>query len=589
MVNYVHAVLRAASDFLVPTFLRKGNQYSIESLRADIMAGLTVAVIQIPQSMAFAIIAGLPAVYGLYASLPGFIASLWGSSRQLSTGPVAVISLLTFTSLVPLAEPGSPEFIRLAGLLALLVGSIYLLMGFFRLGYIMHLVPQSVVVGFSSAAAAIIVITQLPALLGIPSERHELVFQSILDLVFALPNLSMLTLGVGLGACVLLLSFQRLPKIFPSALVVLAVGIGATYLFDLGELGLALVAQVPSTLPSFTMPSLAAIPFLSLLPKAAIIALVGFVGTHATAKNAAEKTKEHLDTDQELVGQGLANIVAGFFKGYPISGSFTRTAITIDAGAKTGIAGLVATIVTLVVLIFFTPIFVYLPHAVLAAIVIIAALPLISLPRLHTIYRVSKTDGYVAYLTFGIAFLFKPDDAIFIGIVAALMLFVHRTAWGARVSEVGVDREWHILSASIDKASVETYKGVCIARIGMSMYYANATHLMNQLDELLKNHRAGENAPVRFFVLDFSGVHFIDSTALETFAEYLDTLEVRKIEVALIYLRRDVRNSLTRMQRIKNLTILHNIEELKQFGLRDERVLVLSSTHPEKLRGETAF
>ena len=585
MTRYVQAALRAMPAFFIPSFWREGYSYTLQDFRADFFAGATVAVIQIPQSMAFAVIAGLPAVYGLYASLPGFIASLWGSSRQLSTGPVAVVSLLTLTSLVPLAEPGSPEFIRLAGLLAILVGIIYLLMGLFRLGFVMHLVPQSVVVGFSSAAAAIIVTTQLPALLGIPSGQHDLVFQNIKELLLAAPHLSILTLAVGMAACILLLLSQKLPRAFPSALFVLVSGVAAGYFLGLGDLGVALVAKVPSSLPTFSLPSLSAIPFLSLLPKAAIIALVGFVSTHATAKNVAEKTKEPIDTDQELVGQGLANIVTGFFRGFPISGSFTRTAINVEAGAKTGVSALVSASITLIVLMFFTPFFFYLPRAVLAAIVIVAAIPLVSIGRLHEMYTISKTDGYVAWLTFAIAFLLKPDDAIFIGIVVALMLFVHQTAWGARVFEMGIDREWHVLRSSVEEERVETYKGVCIARIGMSLYYANAIHLMNQIDQLMRDHSVREGGPVRFLVLDFSGVHFIDVTAMETFAEYIEKLDKKHIDIALIYLRRQVRDALSRMPRVKDVTILHNLNELKQFCLPENaHLLVLSGSQPERLR-----
>jgi SulP family sulfate permease len=367
--------------------------------------------------------------------------------------------------------------------------------------------------------------------------------------------------------------------------VVLFAGVGAGYFLGLGAYGVAFVEKIPASLPTFSLPYFSITSFLSLMPKAAIIAAVGFVSTHATVKAAAEKTREHLDVDQELVGQGLANMVTGFFRGYPIAGSFTRTALNIETGAVSGFASVVTAVITVVTLLFFTKFFFYLPRAVLAAIVIVAAVPLISFERLREMYEISKSDGYVAYLTFAMAFILKPDDAIFIGIVAALMVFVHQTAWGSRVFEMGIDRQWHILRSSVEEERVEKLKGICIARIGMSLYYANAHHLMHQVDDLLQVNAAREKTPVRYVVFDFSGVHFIDVTALDVFANYLERLEERNIATAIIYLRKDVRHSLVKLSRIKNLMLLHNINELKQFCAPENvHTLALSGTRPERLR-----
>ncbi len=584
MVRYLRSTLQAMPSFFIPTFLRPGYVYSAQNFRADCIAGITVAFIQIPQSMAFAIIAGLPAVYGLYASLPGFIASLWGSSRQLSTGPVAVISLLTFTSLVSFAEPGSPEFIGLAALLATLVGIMYVAVGVFRLGFVMHLVPQSVIVGFTSAAAAIIVATQLPALFGVTVVRHELVLQDVFGFLVGLPNLVPLTLIVGGTAVGLLYISRKLPNIFPGALLILVLGIMAGYLFDLDTYGVALVADIPASLPFFAFPSLSAVPFISLLPKAAIIALVGFVSAHATAKTAARKSKELFDTNRELVGQGLANIVTGFFRGYPISGSFTRTAINIEAGARTGMASVVAALVTVVALLFLTPFFYYLPKPVLAAIVIVAAIPLIDIRRLREMYRISRNDGYIAYLTFAMALILRPDDALLIGTVFALMLFIHQSAWGSRVFEMGVDKEWQVLRGAIEEERVETFPGICVAHIGTSLYYGNVTNLMQQMNELIEENSRREGKPVRILVFDVSAVHFIDITALDMLIENIERLKKRGVHVCFLYLRRALREALGRLPNLSEVTILHNINELRQLSVSDRgHMLFLAGSHPEKL------
>ena len=575
--------IRNMPELLRPFFLRDGFIYSRRDFQSDLLAGITVALIQVPQSMAFALTAGLPAVYGLYASIPGCIASIWGSSKLLSTGPVAVISLLTLTSLVPFADPQTPQFIGLAALLAILVGIIYLLMGFFRLGFFLHLVPQSVVVGFSSAAAAIIVISQLPTFLGLALPQHELVLQNVWELLAHLPATSFLTFIVGVAAAVLLLGAKKLPKVFPGALVVLIFGIAVSYFFHLGDAGIALIARVPSSLPFFVLPSLSAVPLLSLIPKAGIIALVAFVQAHATGKIAAAKTKETVDTNQELIGQGLANFIGGFFQSFPISGSFTRTAVNVEAGARTGFAGIVATTMTVLALLFLTPFFYFLPKAVLSAIVIVSAIPLIDFARLQEMYRISQTDGYVAYLTFAMAFLLKPDDAIFIGIVAALMIFVERTTWGAKAFELGADKEWGVLRAAIEEEKVATFPGVCIVRIGMSMYYANAQYLLNQVRHIMHEHAAREKTPVHTLVIDASAVNFVDITASEILSDFLEKLHARGTHLAIIYLRNGMRHALETMPGIFDITVLHNINELKQYCVPQNRTLVISGTQPERL------
>jgi SulP family sulfate permease len=287
------------------------------------------------------------------------------------------------------------------------------------------------------------------------------------------------------------------------------------------------------------------------------------VGAHASAKTAAQKTREHLDTDQELTGQGLANIVTAFFRGFPVSGSFTRTAVNVEAGGRTAMASVVAAAITVIALLFLTPFFFYLPHAVLAAIVIISAIPLIDIAHLRSMYRVSTNDGFVAFLTFFLAFLLKPDDAIFIGIVVALMLFVRQTVWGAHVAEVGIDRELQTLRTATDEVLVDTFPGVAVVRVAIGIYYANAAHIVGDIDERVAHHVMREKAPVKKLVLDVSGVNFIDVTGIEILEEYFTSLRERGIDIYMIYLRRAVRESLEKAPDLPKFKVLHNIAEMK--------------------------
>ena len=563
MVSYVRHTIAQIPSLLIPIWMRNGFHYTRTDARADIVAGITVAIIQIPQSMAFALTAGLPAVYGLYASLVGCIAGLWGSSRQLSTGPVAMVSLLTLTSLVSLAAPESVQFIRLAATLALLTGIIYLALGFSRMGQLIHLVPHSVIAGFSTAAAVLIVISQIPTLLGIPSPQYDVVLQNIVALVRAIPQLSLLTSMVGILSLGFLIITRRLPRSYPTALILLAGVILISYLFHLDAHSVAIVGFIPSVLPRFVLPHIGSNTLSILLPKAAVLALVAFVATHANTKTLARSTHEHLDSDQELVGQGLANVITAFFQGFPISGSFTRSAINHDSGARTAFSSVVSAIMTVVAILFLTPLFYYLPRTALAAIVLLSAYSLVDFKRLGAIYDVSRSDGIVALFTFTMVFVLTPENALFAGMLLALVLFIRQTVWGAQVSEVGIDMERGVLRSTLSESAVRIFPSVVIARISMSLYYANTGHIISEIDTSIETHIAREMSAVKHLVLDMSGVNFMDITGMEMFEEYLESLYHRHINVSMIYVRAPVFTLLQNTSYFPHRSIFYNVQEMR--------------------------
>jgi SulP family sulfate permease len=377
-------------------FLAWACDYDRASLRGDAMAGLTTAVVLIPQSMAYAMLAGLPAVYGLYAAAVAPLAgALWGSLRQLATGPIAIMSLLVLTTLSPLAAPGSREYIELALLLSLMVGVLYLGVGIFRLGEVMSFISHSAVKGFTAAAALIIIATQLPHLLGIHVERHEYIVLQLLNIAANLPQFDPATLLVG-GCSFLFIHFMKTRRPhFPAGLVALTV---AALTVSALELDIAIVGPTPGGLPRPQVPPLDFEVVSALIGPAVVIGVVSFAETYSVGKAISARTRQKLDVNQEFIGQGMANLVGAFFQAYPVSGSFSRTAINYTAGARTGISSAISSIIVVVALLFLTGLFTYIPRAALAALVISAVLILFHPKEVFSLWKLNHHDGVVAIL-----------------------------------------------------------------------------------------------------------------------------------------------------------------------------------------------
>lgn len=567
---------------MLAPFLSWMREYSAKTFRADFLAGMTVAVILTPQAMAYALLAGLPPIVGFYAALIGaVVASLWGSSRQVSTGPVALISFLVFSTLVPLAEPQSAKFIALAAGLAIVSGLILFLLGFFRLGFIMRFIPHSVIIGFASAAALIIAITQVPALLGFSVERYAFMLPSLWSIGTNIFDTHITTALIGIGAMTALLGLRRFRPGIPGALIVLIAAVIGSYLFGFEALGVMVIGSIPALLPTLAVPEIAFADWLALLSKAWVIALVGFVETYAIAKSISSRTKQHVDVDQELVGQGLANMAVGFFKGYPVSGSFSRTAVNIAAGSQTGISSVVAAVAVMLILFLISPILYYIPLAVLAAIVIVSVTDLIDIGKIRDAYRISSTDGIVAMVTFGTAFLLKPDDAILIGIIVALALILHRIVW-ARVRVLGLETEWNILQGVETSAHVQTFLGVLIVRAETSAFYGNIEYIIRKVDDLIMAEET-KSVPVKTLVLECSSINYIDLGGAELLHEYLLSLKKDGVAVFAIYMSRSVRERLEKIGALNDITLVHNIAEMRSLARLDEPTGPLEEAQEECL------
>ncbi|MEW6670355.1 MAG: SulP family inorganic anion transporter [Thermodesulfobacteriota bacterium] len=526
---------KKARQRLLP-FLDWMKGYEASAFRSDALAGLTVAVVLIPQAMAYAMLAGMPAVYGLYAAaITPMVAALWGSLRQLSTGPIAIMSLLVLTTLTPMAEPGSSKFIELAFVLSFMVGVLYLGIGIFGLGVVMYFISHSAVKGFTSAAALIIIATQLPHFLGVPVPRHEYIFPMLVDLVKSLPSLHWPTLAVGLLSFGVIYGVKKYRENWPAGLIALVFASGLLVLFELHDNGIAIVGKSPSGLPGLNIPALDFEVISSLLGPAVVIALVSFAETYSVGKAISAETKQKVDVDQEFIGQGLANLIGSFFQGYPVSGSFSRTAINFAAGAKTGMSSVIASLSVIVALLFLTPLFTYIPRAALASLVMSAVLMLFHPREVFSLWKMNRHDGIVALSVFVLALLAKPDYALLIGVVVSLMFFLWKTMH-PRIVRVSKDPERNMF-INADEFQKPSCPQILQLRSDNAIYFANAEYTIEHIIERLDEHAT----PVKFLLLDFQAVGFIDITGVDELRVLSDELADRSIDLAFMSLRLPVR------------------------------------------------
>ncbi|MGB5277541.1 MAG: SulP family inorganic anion transporter, partial [Gammaproteobacteria bacterium] len=379
-------------------------------LTADIVAGITVALVLVPQSMAYAQLAGLPPYYGLYASfLPGIVAALFGSSRQLATGPVAVVSLMTAAALEPLAL--TPDmYVAYAIALALMVGIFQLMLGVLRLGVLVDFLSHPVVIGFTNAAAIIIATSQLSKIFGVVVEKGEHHYDTIWRVVVAAATEThILTLGMGLLAIAIMALMKKFTPRLPNVLTAVVVTTVLSYVIGYEGQGGKVVATVPAGVTMPGVPSgLSWDILVQLITTAVIISIIGFMEAISIAKAMAARTRQRLDPNQELIGQGFGNIVSGLFQGYAVSGSFSRSAVNINAGAITGFSAVVTGLAVGATLLFLTPLLYHLPQATLAAVIMMAVINLVKIEPIIYAWRVQPHDGIVAIVTFVLTLIVAP-------------------------------------------------------------------------------------------------------------------------------------------------------------------------------------
>ncbi|MBA2880565.1 SulP family sulfate permease [Desulfosalsimonas propionicica] len=555
--------------FRIFPFIQWLRGYSWQMFRADSLAGLTVAVVLIPQSMAYAMLAGLPPVYGLYAAaITPIIGGLWGSLRQLATGPIAIMSLLVLTTLAPLAEPGSRQFIDLALVLSILVGAIYLSVGIAGMGQVMSFISHSAVKGFTSAAALIIIAAQIPNLLGLSTERHEFIIFMLIEIGKNLSGFHPATVLIGVSCFVFIYFVKKYRPAFPAGLVALVASTGAVALLKLHEAGVAVAGKSPGGLAGFYLPSVAPETLSNLIGPAVVIALVSFAETYSVSKAVASESKQKIDVNQEFVGQGLANLIGGFFQCYPVSGSFSRTAVNFAAGAKTAISSVVSGLLVIFALLFLTPLFTYIPKAALAAVVISAVMTLFHPREVLSLWRQNKDDGIVAVTVFVLALAVKPDYALMIGVAASLIFFMWKTMH-PRIVQITKDPEINVF-VNADAADKPGCPQILHLRSDNVIFFANAeytvAHILERVDAV--------RTPLVYVLLDFQAVGFIDITAIDELRALKDELAARDMGLAIFHVHQPV------MKTFVSSGFIHEIGEtgiVRQAGLTDRHGEVLAA------------
>ena len=515
-------------------------RYQSSQLRQDLAAGLTTAVMLVPQGMAYAMLAGLPPVVGLYASLVPLVAyAALGTARPLAVGPVAMDSLLVAQAVMPMAALGSDDYVGYAVLLAFTVGVLQVMMGILRFGFLVNFLSRPVMTGFTAAAALIISFSQLKHLIGVSLPRSQNPFAVLHEAMVHLEEVNPRTAVVAVASMVLLIVAKKLWPRFPRALAVVVLGTVMVAVLGWDTHGVDVVRRVPEGLPLPAVPRLDVDAAVRLLPAALTIALVAFMEAISVGKYFASRQHYEVDPSQELLAIGAANLAGSFFRAYPVTGGFSRTAVNAQAGATSPMAGVVTAAVVALTLLFLTPLFYYLPKAVLASIIFTAVFGLIDVAEMRRLWRIKRSDLVLLILTFGATLGFGIQQGILVGIAASLVVFVVRTT-RPHVAVLGQLPGTQIYRNVKRFPEAMTFPGLLIVRIDAQFYFGNVSFLRETLQRLER----AMPEKLKAVVLDASGVNQLDSSAEAALQEIREEYVSRGIKLVLAAAKGPVRDVL---------------------------------------------
>jgi SulP family sulfate permease len=540
-----------------------GREYNRGALADDLLAAVIVTIMLIPQSLAYAMLAGLPPEAGLYASIvPILLYAVFGTSRSLAVGPVAVVSLMTASAIGEVAQQGTAGYAVAALTLALLSGGMLLVMGLFRLGFIANFLSHPVVAGFITASGLLIATSQLKHVLGLSVSGHDLP-SMLYGLAGQLGGVHGWTLALGVAALAFLFWVRRglkpllqrlglgdtlagaLTKAGPVAAVVVTTLV--VWSLQLDQQGVAIVGEVPQRLPPFTLPDLSWTLIEALLLPAALISIIGFVESVSVAQTLAAKKRQRIDPNQELIGLGAANLGAAFTGGYPVTGGFARSVVNFDAGARTPAAGAFTALGLAIAAVALTPLVYYLPTATLAATIIVAVLSLVDTAILKQTWFYSKADFLAVALTIGLTLTLGVEIGVATGVLASILLHLSKTA-RPHVAEVGrVPGSEHF--RNIHRHQVETDPRVVSLRVDESLYFVNARFLEDLILE-----RLASDTSIRHVVLMFSAVNSVDYSALESLEAINRRLDEAGVQLHLSEVKGPVMDRLQSTHFIEHLS-----------------------------------
>jgi SulP family sulfate permease len=561
MTKKVSATARGLARY-VPV-LDWGRRYDRDALTSDLVAAVIVTIMLIPQSLAYALLAGLPPEVGIYASIaPIILYAVFGTSRALAVGPVAVVSLMTAAAVGRIAETGSPEYIAAALTLAFLSGVFLVLLGVLRLGFLANFLSHPVIAGFITATGLIIAASQLKHILGIKASGHNL-FELVLSLVEHLGSTNLITLAIGASSAAFLLWVRRglkpllvslglKPRLADITAKAGPVGaVAATTLLawglDLGSKGVALVGDVPRGLPPLTMPSFSADLWASLIGSAVLISIIGFVESVSVAQTLAAKKRQRIEPDQELIGLGAANIGAAFSGGYPVTGGFARSVVNFDAGAETPAAGAYTAVGLAIASLTLTPLIAYLPVATLAATIIVAVLSLVDLSILKKTWGYSRADFIAVLVTILTTLGLGVEMGVMAGVLISILIHLYKSS-RPHVAEVGqVPGTEHYRNVLRHKVITDDH--ILTLRVDESLYFANARFLEDYI------YNAVANRPrLKHVILMCPAVNAIDMSALESLEAINERLKSSGVTFHLSEVKGPVMDRLLKSHFLDELT-----------------------------------
>ena len=512
--------------------------YDQSKLQGDLTAGLTTGIMFIPQGMAYAVIAGVPPIYGLYAGvIPLLIYPLLGTSKNLSIGPVAVDMLIIAAGVGLLADPNTSEYISLAILLTMMAGGLQLIMGSMQLGAVFNFFSRPVIAGFTLAAPLIIAFTQLNNLLGIELPNTQYIITIIEKVFVKLDQIHPETFFWGSGAIILLLIFKYLRSSFPASVIILVISIFAAWFWNAAEMGIHLVGDIPAGLPSVTIPEINFKNMRELLPTALTLALVQFMSVASLGRTFAKRNNYVIDANHELVAIGASNFLGSFFHSIPVSGSFSRSAASEQANVQSPLANIITSSVIIATLLLLTPVFYYLPMPILAAIIIVSSLNLIDFSEFKFLFNTKKSEGFIAVFTAFCTLLIGIQEGILLGVVASMVNILYKYS-RPNVAELGLIPGTRLFQDIKRNPEAQTIDGILILRVDASFSFINADFFR---DYIIEKTRQRTNHTY-YVIIDGSTINTLDTTAIDKIKSMVTTLENWNIELYITGLKGPTRD-----------------------------------------------